>query len=347
MRAAVGTGPRTIPRAGDLLRGAGGALRGALRAPSTAVRRRLLALALVAIVLAGTYYFWFRDSSLVRVQKVTVSGLSGTDAPRHRAALIAAAHRMTTLHVDVDALRRAMGAGATIDALRVTTDFPHGLRIEVVEKAPVAVLVSASDRVAVGAGGVLLPAVHPIPGWLPVIDVGALPAHGRLGQGRASRLVEAAAAAPGPLRPRITSLRELPGKGLVAYIRNGPEVILGSPIDLTQKWAAAAAILADPTSRGASYVDVRLPDRPVAGGLVLKPPPPDTSGAAPPTAAASTGSSGAQTSTSPPPPAAAGASSPAYSTQPTPTPSPQTVPPSGTTQATPVGTGGPAPHGGP
>jgi len=345
VRAAVGTGPRTIPRAGDLLRGAGGALRGALRAPSTAVRRRLLALALVAIVLAGTYYFWFRDSSFVRVQKVTVTGLSGTDAPRHRAALIAAAHGMTTLHVDVDALRRAMGAGATIDALRVTADFPHGLRIEVVEKSPVAVLVSASDRVAVGAGGVLLPAIHPIPGWLPVIDVGALPAHGRLGQGRASRLVEAAAAAPAPLRPRITRLRELPGKGLVADIRNGPEVILGSPVDLAQKWAAAAAILADPTSRGASYVDVRLPDRPVAGGLVLTPPP-DTSGAASPTAAASTGSSGAQTSKSPPS-AAAGASSPVYSTQPTPTPSPQTVPPSGTTQTTPVGTGGAAPHGGP
>ena len=52
-----------------------------------------------------------------------------------------------------------MGAGATIDALRVTADFPHGLRIEVVEKAPVAVLVSASDRVAVGAGGVRGPAL--------------------------------------------------------------------------------------------------------------------------------------------------------------------------------------------
>ncbi len=241
MRAAVGSGLRTIPRAGDLLRGAGTALRGMVRAPSRRVRRRLLVLALLAIVLGGVYFFWFRDSSFVRVQRVTVTGLSGTDASRERAALIAAAHRMTTLHVDVDALRRAMGAGATIDALRVTPDFPHGLRIEVVEKAPVAVLIYGSERVAVGAGGVLLPAVRPIPPWLPVIDVGPLPAHGRLGTGRASRLVDAAAAAPAPLRPRVARLRELPGKGLVAYIRNGPEVILGSPSDLALKWAAAAA----------------------------------------------------------------------------------------------------------
>jgi len=307
----------------------------------------LLVLALLAIVLGGVYFFWFRDSSFVRVQRVTVTGLSGTDASRERAALIAAAHRMTTLHVDVDALRRAMGAGATIDALRVTPDFPHGLRIEVVEKAPVAVLIYGSERVAVGAGGVLLPAVRPIPPWLPVIDVGPLPAHGRLGTGRASRLVDAAAAAPAPLRPRVARLRELPGKGLVAYIRNGPEVILGSPSDLALKWAAAAAILADPTSRGASYVDVRLPDRPVAGGLVVTPPPQGSQAAAPPAPAASTGTAGAHTSTATPPPAAAAAGSPTYSTQPTPTPSQQTVPPSGTTQATPLGTGGAAPHGGP
>jgi hypothetical protein len=61
----------------------------------------------------------------------------------------------------------------------------------------------------------------------------------------------------------------------VAYLSDGPQVILGSAADLDAKWIAAAAILSDSTSRGAEYVDVRLPDRPVAGGLDLPPPAPD------------------------------------------------------------------------
>ena len=59
--------------------------------------------------------------------------------------------------------------------------------------------------------------------------------------GRASRLVAAAAAAPAPLRPRIERLRELPVKGLVAYIRGGPEVILGPPTELSRALLMGAA----------------------------------------------------------------------------------------------------------
>jgi cell division protein FtsQ len=122
---------------------------------------------------------------------------------------------------------------------------------------------------------VVLPDVDPIPRDLPAIDVGALPTGTYLGRGRARRMVAVAAAAPRPLLERVERIRELPGKGLVADLSDGPQVILGSAADLGTKWAAAAAILSDAASRGASYVDVRLPDRPVAGGLDLPPPAPD------------------------------------------------------------------------
>ena len=351
MRAAVAIGRRGVPRVADLLRWLAATMPRALRPPSRAARARLLVLGLVVAALGALYLLWFRDSSFVQVQRVTVSGLTGTDAPRQRAALIAAATRMTTLHVDEGALRRALGAGATIEALRVSPDFPHGLHIDVVEKAPVAVLVYGHERVAAGAGGILLPAVRPIPRWLPVIDVGALPVHGRLGQGRASRLVAAAAAAPAPLRPRIERLRELPVKGLVAYIRSGPEVILGPPVELGFKWTAAAAILADPTSRGASYIDVRLPDRPVAGGLVIAPPP-GAQTAIPAQPAATTAAPGAAASTTAPAGSGAAGSTPSTASgtpagQSTGPPPPQTVSPSGTTQATPAPSGGAPPQAGP
>ncbi|MEJ7718360.1 MAG: hypothetical protein WKF31_10505 [Thermoleophilaceae bacterium] len=51
-------------------------------------------------------------------------------------------------------------------------------------------------------------------------------------------------------------------------MRHGPAVVLGDLGDLKVKWAATARVLADPASRGAAYVDVRMPERPVAGGLV-------------------------------------------------------------------------------
>lgn len=255
-----------------LLRAPASLVRRVARAPSPRVRRGLLLALLGAALLGAAYMFWFRDSSFVSVERVAVTGLEGSDAPRERAALVAAAREMTTLHVDEAALRDALGAGAAVEAVRVTTDFPHAMRIAVVEKAPVAVLAYGNERVAVGSGGVLLPDVDPIPRDLPAIDVGALPSGTYLGRGRARRLVAVAAAAPRPLLERVARIRELPGKGLVADLSGGLEVILGSPADLGTKWAAAAAILSDPASRGAAYVDVRLPDRAVAGGLDLPPP---------------------------------------------------------------------------
>ena len=259
--------PRLAPRPGDALRGGLG--RAVRIRPSLSPRgRRFVAIALlIAAALGALYMLWFRDSSFVRVERVRVTGVTGRDAQRLRARLDYAARQMTTLHVDEHALMRALGRNAGVRSLSVRTDFPHAMRIAIVQQLPVAVLVFGGDRAPVAANGLLLPAM-PATG-VPAIDVGALPAHGRLGHGRALRLVSCAAAATSDLAPRIDRIRELPGKGLVAFVRNGPQIIFGGSTLLSEKWIAAAAVLADPSSRGASYVDVRLPDRPVAGGLQL------------------------------------------------------------------------------
>jgi hypothetical protein len=57
------------------------------------------------------------------------------------------------------------------------------------------------------------------------------------------------------------------GLGVVADLRAGPEVRLGAPAGLREKWRAATRVLAEPSTAGAAYVDVRLPARPVTGGL--------------------------------------------------------------------------------
>ena len=50
-------------------------------------------------------------------------------------------------------------------------------------------------------------------------------------------------------------------------LSDGPELIFGDASRVRAKWIAAARVLADPDAAGATYIDVRLPDRPAAGGL--------------------------------------------------------------------------------
>ena len=73
-------------------------------------------------------------------------------------------------------------------------------------------------------------------------------------------------AAPAPLRRRVA--RVFRGRhGYSATVHDGPKVYFGGSGRLRAKWAAAAQVLSSQTSEGASYVDVRIPERPVAGGF--------------------------------------------------------------------------------
>jgi hypothetical protein len=60
----------------------------------------------------------------------------------------------------------------------------------------------------------------------------------------------------------------------VVVLREGPRVMFGDDARIADKWRAAAGVLASKHSQGAAYVDVRMPDRPVAGGLGSVPAPP-------------------------------------------------------------------------
>jgi cell division protein FtsQ len=229
-------------------------------------RRRLVALVLVATALAAAYTFWLRDSSLVRVEHVSVSGLARADVPRVQAKLAAAARHMTTLHVDAAALRRAVADEPIVQSIAVETDFPHGLRIVIVQNRPVALLVAGGREAAVAPDGTLLEGAK-LSASLPVVRLGALPGNGHLPAGTALQRVLVAAAAPPRLLAHVASITIENGRGAVAQIAGGPVIIFGRPVELARKWMAAAAVLAQHSSQGASFIDVRMPDRPVAGGL--------------------------------------------------------------------------------
>jgi cell division protein FtsQ len=229
-------------------------------------RRRLVAILAAFTVLAAIYWLWFRDSSFAQVQAVDVTGVSGPQARAIRSALEAAGLDMTTLHVRTSDLHDAVADYPVVRSITAQGDFPHKLTIDVQLNLPVAVIQSPSGRKPITADGLLLPDV-PIDSSLPVVTTKAALPTERITQGRAFDLVRVVGLAPPPLQARMKSVLIRPGVGIVVQIRKGPELRFGDASRLPAKWMAAARVLAAAGARGATYIDLRLPERPAAGGL--------------------------------------------------------------------------------
>jgi len=260
--------PGLAPRASS--RRARPQLRGdLLRAPLDAIRaRRRLRIALlcaaVCVPLLGAGYLWFRGSSFVRVEHVAIAGVSGPQAGAIESALTGAAHGMSTLDVSTARLRAAVRAYPTVAAVHVVPSFPHGLRIEVVQRSAVAALVVGGVRTAVSSDGIALGAGL-LSASLPTVAAVHEPMTGAR-VGGTQQLAELAllGAAPAPLAGHVENVYTGP-RGLTVTMKNGLLVYFGDATRPHAKWLSLARVLADSSSAGASYVDVRLPSRPAAG----------------------------------------------------------------------------------
>jgi cell division protein FtsQ len=225
-------------------------------------RRVWVGLALVLVLLGGGY-LWLRDSSLVAVHSVRITGNAGPDQPQIARALRAAARGMTTLDVHEDALRTAVAPYPVVKDLQITTNFPHGLRIRVIEQIPVGALAADGRTIAVSADGTLLRDA-PTSG-LPVIPVRVPPGGTRVSDASGRGAVAALGAAPYAMLARISQVTTVSGRGVVADVRAGPQIVFGDASQMAAKWRAAAAVMADSGSAGAQYIDVTDPARPAAG----------------------------------------------------------------------------------
>jgi cell division protein FtsQ len=225
--------------------------------------RGFAAVVLLAGLLAGGWLL-VRDSGLARVTAVHVTGATTSEEGAVRAALEDAAREMTTLHVREDALHDAVAPYASVAGLRVRTDFPHGLSVQVLEHRPVAVLEVDGRRTPVSGGGIVLTGVRPDRG-LPTVRRHRPPGE-RIDDPRTEAALAVAAAAPHQLLDRSERLRWGP-EGLTVDLRDGPPLYFGTRDDAPAKWEAAARVLAEPDAAGATYLDLRVPGRVAAGGL--------------------------------------------------------------------------------
>jgi cell division protein FtsQ len=224
-------------------------------------RAKLLLAVMLAAALGGGW-LWLRDSSLVAVQNVTVIGLSGDSAPAIRSSLEQTARSMSTLHLRLDRLRTAVSAYTVVKDLKVQTDFPHGLRIDVIEQLPVAALAVDGRRVPVAGNGLVVSGV-PAPAAAPTLSVDHLPSSTHVTDRATLTQLAVIDAAPSKLRDRVSRI-SVGSRGLTVELRDGPPLYFGDTWRVHAKWDAAVRVLADPSAHGATYIDVRIPERPTA-----------------------------------------------------------------------------------
>jgi cell division protein FtsQ len=231
---------------------------------------RALLVGTALVLIAVGLYGLARETSMFAIRTVEVEGVSPELAARVRGALQPFAGRSLL------ALNGAAVVGRVQDLPLVVSasydrDFPHTLRVRVVPERPVAVLRSGNASWLVSARGRVMAVVdrttfRAVPRiWLPQgfdVQVGAFLTDDA---GAAARALEAFVAAG--FAHRVTWARVQNGS-LTAGLRSGLQVQLGEPVDLELKIAIVRSILSTlsaPAAGGPTYLDVSVPERPVAG----------------------------------------------------------------------------------
>jgi cell division protein FtsQ len=227
---------------------------------------RPLVVVLTAVVFVGAgigAYVLARQTSLFALNTIEVEGAPPDVAAEIRSTL--AAYRGDSLvKFDANEASRRLSAVAEVAGAKFDRAFPHTLKVSVRLERAVAVLRRGSDAWLVSASArVLRRLERPYPRlpriWVPRSADIAI--NSTLG-GPGARGV-AAVAPLAPLRVGADVRQVLTADGeLTLVLAAGTELRLGDSGDLRLKLSIAKQLL--PLTSGAAYVDVSVPERPVA-----------------------------------------------------------------------------------
>ena len=199
------------------------------------------------------------------VRTIAVSGGTPKLQAQVRAALAPALGK-SLVGLDVSTLRRRVDALPAVVSSSYDRSFPSTLRVRVTPEEPVAVLHRGKETWLVSGSGrtieripshtdMTLPRI-----WVPTavqVEPGAVLAADE--GGTAARVLALAHGFPA----RVTTASLVRGE-LTLQLRDGLELRLGDPVDVRLKLAVARRALGV-LPAGTTYLDVSLPQRPVAG----------------------------------------------------------------------------------
>jgi cell division protein FtsQ len=225
----------------------------------------LLGGVLLALVVA-------RETSLFGVSTIEVTG-AAPGVTRQVQEALATRQGESLVALDLDAVRIDVTALPTVAAVTFDRAYPHTLRVTVVPERPVAVVrqgasafvVSERGRVIARVARARRPELARI--WVEH-DVPLEP--GAIVDGDLRVAVDAVAPLAGaPFPGRVVSV-VTEREQLTLRLRSGVELRLGEPRNVDLKLAVAARVL-PLLPVGSGYLDLSVPDRPVAGPPSLDP----------------------------------------------------------------------------
>ena len=230
------------------------------------------ALALAFAVLGGVLLALVvaRETPLFGVRAIEVAGAPpGVQRQVERA--LSGRRGDSLVALDLDAARTEVAALPTVAAVEFDRSYPHTLRVTVFPERPVAVVRQGADAFVVSERGRVIarvprarrPELARI--WV-ARDVALEP--GSLVDGDLRVAVGAVAPLAGSRFPgRVASVATGDAE-LTLRLRSGLELRLGEPANVELKLAVAGRIL-PLLPRGSGYLDLSVPDRPVAGPPTL------------------------------------------------------------------------------
>ena len=213
---------------------------------------RYLLVALVGVLAIALAVYAIYFSAWLRADKVEVVGNEQlTDKQVLEAAEARTGGPLAT--VDVEAIRLRIKSLATVKSVDVSRHWPHAIRIEIVERTPVAVLERGDIDTYLDEDGVAFGRLKQAPEELPKV---------RVGGGADENALKEGAAVVGALDPEVAAL--------VSYVevRTVDEILLHLRDDRLVRWGSAdqaedkAAVLLTLLERKASTYDVSVPDAP-------------------------------------------------------------------------------------
>jgi cell division protein FtsQ len=231
---------------------------------------RLLVVAAVLLASAGGLYAIARSTSMFAVRRLAVQGASPEVAAQVRAALLPFDGRnLLALHGAT--VVRTLEALPTVVSAEYDRAFPHTLRVRVVPEQAVAVIRRGAGSWLASARGRVIAQVErsryrSLPRiWLPQsteLEVGSFLDGDAGASARALRAFVADRFAQRVLWARVQAGQ------LTLRLRSRLELRFGTPSELALKIAVVRSVLptlALPAAGGPTYLDVSVPERPVAG----------------------------------------------------------------------------------
>ncbi|MFP5377343.1 MAG: cell division protein FtsQ/DivIB [Acidimicrobiia bacterium] len=226
-------------------------------------RRRIVLACLATAALVGAAAGATR-SPLLDVDRVEVRGAERT-APADVVAAGGLGSSPAMLDVDTASVERRVEALPWVLDASARRRWPATVVVQVAERHPAAVLAAGEGRWALADGTGRVLAVGPDrPAGLPVLDGVATPAEPGGAVGADARpLLAVAAALPAELRDRVAAVAgAADGEVELALAPPGGAVRLGAPVDLEEKLAVLATVMAKADLGRVAVIDVRVPRAP-------------------------------------------------------------------------------------